>query len=445
MSIYQHNPIDESSDEQQAAFSRNPLDFLLKLAREHGDIAPFQLGSQRAFLLNHPDYIKDVLVTHQENFLKARAPLTRRLLGEGLLTSDGAFHQRQRRLVQPAFHRQRIANYGTVMTDYGAHFAGRWKDGETFDVAREMMSLMLAIVGKTLFDADVERDTMDVGGALGAVRELFEMPPARADSDKSHKASSPLAADSFQQARERLDAIIYRIINERRQSGTDRGDLISMLLLAQEESDGARMTDEQVRDEAMTLFLAGHETTSDALSWSWHLLAQHPEVEAKLHAELDAVLAGRLPTIEDAAQLVYTEMVFAEVLRLYPPAWRISRWSVEEHEIGDHLIPADSLILLSQYVTHRDARYFPEPLRFDPERWTPQAREARPAFAYFPFGGGTRRCIGEGFARTAGILLLATLASRWRLRLAAGCERVETEPLLTLRPKREMQMTAHRR
>jgi len=440
--LYPPGPKNKSPVAYGVTFRRNPLNFLTHLAREYGDIAHFQTGTERVFLLNHPDYIKDVLVTHQANFLNARAPLTRSLLGEGLLTSEGDFHRRQRRLSQPAFHRERIAAYARVMVNYGARLRERWQDNQTLDVSNEMMQLMLGIVGKTLFDTDVEAETEQIGVAMKEIRELFEM-PGLAHSKLLEELPLAPAARRFQKARDRLDSIIYRIIAERRRSDLDHGDLISMLLFAQEE-DGDRMSDEQVRDEAMTLFLAGHDTTTNALTWAWYLLAQHSDVEAKLYDELDAVLAGRLPSIEDFPRLKYTEMVFAETLRLYPPAWRIGRHAINDYDVGDHLIPAGSLVLLSQYVMHRDERYFPDPERFDPERWTAEAREARPQFSYFPFGGGARRCIGEGFARTAGILLLATLAGAWRMRLSNE-HNVEMQPLLTLRPKHGIQMTLQRR
>jgi cytochrome P450 len=329
------------------------------------------------------------------------------------------------------------------MVERGARLRERWQDGQTLDIAEEMMRLTLSIVGKTLFNADVETETDEVGAALSEIRKLFETPNLP-HSKLLEKWSFMPAARRFQKARERLDRIIYRIIEERRKSDDDQGDLISMLLLARDEDDDQQMTDEQVRDEAMTLFLAGHDTTSNALSWTWYLLSQHPQVEAKLHCELDAVLADRLPSTEDIAALKYTEMVFTEAMRLYPPAWRISRRVIEDYEVGDYRIPAGSLVLLSQWVTHRDPRYFPDPSQFDPERWTTEARDSRPQFSYFPFGAGARRCIGEGFARTAGVLLLATLAGRWRMRLVRN-HKVETQPLLTLRPKHGMRMTLERR
>ena len=426
------------------AFRRNPAAFLQRLAGEYGDIVYFKLGPQPVYFLNHPDYIKDVLVTHQQSFIKGRAlQRSKRLLGEGLLTSEGDFHRRQRRLAQPAFHRQRIHSYGTVMTDYAKRTRERWQDGETLDISQEMMRLTLAIVGKTLFDADVESEAEEIGEAMSIIMDLFTtltMP----FYDLLEKLPTPYKR-RFQKAKDRLDATIYRLINERRQSGADHGDLLSMLLLAQdEEGDGGQMTDTQVRDEALTLFLAGHETTANALTWTWYLLSQNPEVEAKLHTEIDAVLAARLPTVNDVPQLRCAHMVLAEAMRLYPPAWALGRLAIKDHEVGGYRIPAGALVLMSQYVMHRDARYFPEPLRFDPERWTPEAQESRPSFSYFPFGGGPRRCIGEAFAWMEGVLLIATLAQQWRMQLVSD-HRVEILPLITLRPKHGMRMKTIKR
>ena len=422
------------------AFRRDSLKFLQRLADEYGDISNFRMGPQNVFFLNHPDHVKDVLVTHHQNFIKGRAlQRTKRLLGEGLLTSEGEFHRRQRRLAQPAFHRQRVASYGAVMTDYAARTSERWQDGETLDISHEMMRLTLAIVGKTLFDADVESEAQEIGQALTDVMNLFDvlLLPFSEYLDKF-----PLPQTRrFHRAKDRLDATVYRMIEERRRSGKDRGDLLSMLLLAQdEEGHTGRMTDEQVRDEALTIFLAGHETTSNALTWTWYLLSQHPEAETKLHEEIDAVLGSRLPVTDDVPRLRYTEMVLAESMRLYPPAWAVGRLAINDYEVGGYVVPAGSLILLSQYVMHRDARYFPDPTRFDPERWTPEARESRPQYSYFPFGGGPRRCIGEGFAWMEGILLIATLARRWRLRLVPD-HPVELQPVITLRPKHGMRMS----
>lgn len=425
-------------------YRRHPLEFLSQLAREYGDLACFKIGGQRVFLLNNPDSIRDVLVTHDRNFTKGRAlARTKILLGEGLLTSDGEFHYRQRRLVQPAFHRPRIASYAELMTQYAARASERWRDGETLDIWQEMMRLTLAIAGKTLFDADVEAEATEIGEALTVIMNLFHL-MLLPYSELLEKLPLP-PARRFAKARDRLDATIYRMIAEHRASGVDRGDLLSMLLMAQdEEGDGGRMTDEQVRDESMTIFLAGHETTANALTWTWYLLSEHPEVETKLHAEVDRVLEGKLPKFDDLPNLRYTEMVVAESMRLYPPAWAVGRRAIRDYPIGKYVAPAGSLMLMSQFVTHRDPKYFPDPLRFDPERWTPEAQAARPKFCYFPFGGGSRYCIGDGFAWTEAILVLATLAQRWQMRLVPG-HPVVLQPVVTLRPKHGMRMSLQRR
>ena len=421
------------------AFRRDPIKFLMNLADRYGDLVHFRLGQQSFFLLKNPDHIRDVLVTHNKNFMKGEGlQRAKRFLGEGLVTSEGDFHLRQRRLTQPAFHRQRIAGYAATMVEYAARMMDQWRSGAELDMAREMMRLTLAIAGKTLFDADVEEEADEIGEALTTTLLEFNrmsLPFARLLS------RLPLPAKKrFQEARERLDSTIYRIINQRRASGEDRGDLLSMLIQARdEEGDGTGMTDKQLRDEAMTLFLAGHETTANALTWTWYLLSQHPEIEARFHAEVDDVLKGEPPAAEDFPRLRYTEMVLAEAMRLYPPAWIIGRRALGDYQIDGYAIPARSILVMSQYVMHHDARFFPDPFRFDPERWTPEARESRPKFSYFPFGGGPRVCIGESFAWMEGALVLATIAQRYRMRLAPD-QQVELRPIVTLRPKHGMRM-----
>lgn len=426
------------------AYRRGPLPFFQNLAQKYGDISYFKLGSQEVFFLNHPDLIKDVLVTNSQNFMKGLAlQRAKRLLGTGLLTSEGEFHRRQRRLALPAFHKSRVATYATVMTDQAARMRESWRGGQTIDIAEEMMSLTLGIVGKTLFDSDVESDSKDVGEAMNVAMDLFNTITVPF-FNLLQKLPLPQVR-RFDNAKAKLDKIIYRLIEERRASGKDRGDLLSMLLLSQdEEGDGGGMTDEQLRDEAMTIFLAGHETTANALTWTWYLLSQHPEAEAKLHHELDEVLGSRQPEFVDVARLRYTEMVLAESMRLYPPAWAIGRMSLCDSEIGGYLVPQGSLVLMSQYVLHRDDRYFADPLGFDPERWTEAARAQRPQFSYFPFGGGPRRCIGESFAWMEGVLLVATLAQQWQMRLAPH-QVVALRPVMTLRPKHGMKMTVTKR
>lgn len=423
-----------------ASFRARPIEFLMSTAREYGDLPYFRLGPYHAYLINHPDFVREILVTNQANFTKSRAlQRARILLGHGLLTSEGTFHLRQRRLVQPAFHRERLAGYAAVMSEYAVRVRDRWKAGSTLDISGEMMHLTLAVVGKTLFSADVESEAPEIGQALTTVLKMFRM-LMMPFSEYLEKLPLP-SIRRFEKARDRLDQTIYGLIRERRKSGEDAGDLLSMLLLAQdEEADGGSMTDTQVRDEALTLFLAGHETTANALTWTWYLLSQNPHCEARLHRELDTVLEGRVPQMADLPQLPYAEMVFAEAMRLYPPAWAIGRMSKAPFELGGLHIGAKSICILSPYVTQRDARWFPDPERFDPERWTPEAREARPKFSYYPFGGGARICIGERFAWMEGVLVLATLAQKWKLRLAEG-QRVEPLPLITLRTKYGMKMT----
>jgi cytochrome P450 len=429
----------------QLEFRRNPLGFLLTLAREYGDFVHFKLANLDAYLLTDPEWIKDVLVTNNRCFHKSRGlELAKSFLGEGLLTSEDDFHHRQRRLAQPAFHRQRIAAYASVMTAYSERTRRGWQNGTPLDLGQEMMRLTLAIVGKTLFDADVEAEAKEIGRALTEIVHLFSSRLVLPFPELLERLPLP-SNRRFHKARARLDATIHRIITTRRASGADRGDLLSMLLLAQDdEGDGGKMSDLQVRDEAMTLFLAGHETTANALTWTWYLLSQNQEVEAKLHQEIDGVLAGRLPTVDDIALLPYTEKVFAESMRLYPPAWTIGRRALVDYPIGDYRVPARSIILMSQYVMHHDTRYYPDPFRFDPERWTPEARAARPKFSYFPFGGGPRVCIGESFAWMEGVLVVATIAQQWRFRLVEG-HRVEPQAFITLRPKYGMRMIPERR
>lgn len=419
---------------------RDPIAFLTRLSVEQGDLAVFSLGNQVVFLLNHPDYIRDVLVTNNRMFMKGRGlQRAKKLLGEGLLTSEGDFHLRQRRLAQPSFHRQRIAAYGATMTQFAEQMLRGWHSDETVEVDREMMRLTLAIAGKTLFGADVGSEADEIGAALTTAFKLFNT-ITLPFWDLLEKLPLP-ANRRFQQARSRLDSTIYRIIDEHRKAGTDNGDLLSMLLVAQDtEGDGGSMTDEQLRDEAMTIFLAGHETTANALTWTWYLLSQNPEIEARFHAEIDGVLGPRLPTADDVPRLRFTEMVFAEAMRLFPPAWIIGRRVLEDYQINGAKIPARALLLMSQYVTHHDSRWYPDPNRFDPDRWRPEKREERPRFSYFPFGGGPRLCIGESFAWMEGVLLLATIGQKWRLRLIPG-HRVAMLPLVTLRPRFGMLMS----
>ncbi len=424
---------------QLPAFRANPVAFLEGMARAYGDLCQFRLGPQRTFLVNNPEAIRDILVTHQGNFVKSRAlKRLKILLGEGLLTSEGEFHMRQRRLAQPAFHRGRLAGYAAIMTGCAVQARDRWAPGETVDMSHEMMRVTLAIVARTLFSADVEGEAGEIGESLTAILRMFNLlmlPGAGA-----LRWLPTRAGRRFQKARKRLDRTIYGLIEERRKSGEDRGDLLSMLLAATGEDGGGGMSDGQVRDEAMTLFLAGHETTANALTWTLYLLSQNPACERRLHEEIDAALGGGPPGFDDLPRLPYTEMVLAESMRLYPPAWGVGRLALEDYRIGEWRVPAGSVLLMSSWVTHRDPRWWPDPERFDPERWRPEAKEARPKFSYFPFGGGSRLCIGERFAWMEGALVLATIAQQWRPRLVPG-HPVEPQGLITLRPRYGMKMT----
>ncbi len=428
------------------AVTRRPLDFMPALARDYGDVAGFAIAGQPIVLVSDPALIRDVLVTDARLFHKGRGlEGAKLLLGEGLLTSEGEFHRRQRRLAQPAFHRARVNAYGETMAAYARRRTDGWRDGDAFDLAPEMAAYTLAVVGKTLFDADIEGEAQDIGAALSAALAAFHF-TVLPFGELLLKLPLP-AARRFIRGRDRLDATIYRLIEARRQSGEDRGDLLSMLLLSQDnEGDGGMMTDRQLRDEAMTILLAGHETTANALVWAFYLLSQHPEVERRLHDELDAL--GDAPLgAADVARLPYTRAVLAETMRLYPPAWIVGRRVMQEYQLGPHTLAPRTIVLMSQWVMHRDPRWWPEAERFTPERWLTGGsahHEARPKFSYFPFGAGPRICIGEQFAWMEGILAIATIARRWRLRLVPG-HRVVPQPIVTLRAKHGMRMTAHRR
>jgi cytochrome P450 len=426
-------------------FRRSPIEFFAKLATL-GDITSFRMGKQQAYFINHPDLIRDVLVTNHVKFHKGRAlQRAKRLLGEGLLTSEGEKHLRQRRMIQPAFHRQRIAVYAESMIESAEQMAAEWSDDTTRDVTREMMRLTLNIVGKTLFSANVADEADEVGQAMNTLVGLFDylLLPF---SEVLEKLPFPQSR-RFERAKKVLDDIIYGIIHERRKSGEDKGDLLSMLLAARDEGDGQGMSDEQIRDECLTLFLAGHETTANALTFAWYLLAKNPAAEAKFHEELSQVLEkNRLPTPADYPKLRYTEAVLAETMRLFPPAWALGRLSVENHELNGYPIAEQSLILMCMFVTQRDPRFWPDANEFKPERWLNEnaIKEAGNKFIYFPFGGGVRRCIGEQFAWMEGVLLLATLGRKWKLSLVSN-QKIVLQPMITLRSKYGMEMILKKR
>jgi cytochrome P450 len=412
-------------------FSRDPLGLLARSAKKHGDICCFQVGPFRAYLLNHPDLIQEVLSVQPQNFHKEPAlQITKTILGEGLLTSEGDYHKNQRRLIQPAFHRQRVASYAEIMVEKALGLSRDWKDDQRLDINEEMMHIALAIVGKALCGVNLEDEAEDIDLALGTAMRVFKDWMYRPFPTFWPKFPFPKTL-KVRKARRQLDRTVFRIIHEHRERGTDNGDLLSMMLFAE----GGGMTDAQVRDEAMTLLLAGHETVGNALTWTWYLLSQNPGAEEKLHEELDRVLGGRAPRMEDIPQLRYTEMVFSESMRLLPPAWALGYQAICATKIGGYDIPKGSIVNMVQYLMHRDPRYWEDPEKFIPERFTPEAKAARPRFAYFPFGGGPRQCIGEPFAWMEGVLVLAALAQRWAPRPVEGFK-LELFPSITMRPKR---------
>lgn len=408
---------------------RDPLQFLTELTRTYGDIAFVRFLVWPVYVINHPDFIKQVLQEHHRNYNKDNFDyrLLRPLLGKGLLTNDGASWLHQRRLIQPTFHRQRLAAFGSLMTEATLAMLERWERcagrGEVFDVAAEMMLLTLRIIGQALFSLDLSDDANAVGQAITTANDYLRapFPPLFVPTPRNRR---------LQTALRRLDALVYDLITTRRQSQQDTPDLLSVLLAVRDEETGQGMNDRQIRDEVITLLLAGHETTAVALCWTWYLLAQHQECEQRLHA----VLGGRLPTVEDLPNLPYSRMVLEESLRLYPPAWSFSRNALADDELGGYHIPAGSTVLLCPYTTHRHPAFWEQPEVFDPLRFTPECVAARPHYAYFPFGGGPRLCIGSAFAMMEAQLILATVAQRYRLCLGTDM-RVEPEPLVTLRPR----------
>jgi cytochrome P450 len=423
---------------------RSSMKFLTQCAREYGDIVYLRFFGTPLCLLTHPTDIEYVLVKNPANFVKSRDyRALKPVLGNGLLTNEGAPWQKQRKLVQPTFRHENTERYADVMVLATTRMLDTWRDGETRDIHQQMMALTLEIVAEALFGSDVSGHASGVEQALGVMMNQFDgMAGLAFLLPEKFPIPSTLR---FKRSVARLDKIIYRIIHERRtERRASKKDLLEMLLRSQDEA-GSRMSDEQLRDELMTLFLAGHETTANALSWTWYLLAQHPEIEARLLQEITQVLDGSVPTARDVMRLPYTEMVVKESMRLYPPAWAVGRQAVGEFEMGGYKFPAGTNVAILQWSTQRDPRFFSEPEMFDPERWSAESvkRNALPRFAYFPFGGGPRVCVGAGFAMMEAILLLATMAQRYRMTLVAK-RKVKLLPSVTLRPRNGIQMVLHR-
>jgi cytochrome P450 len=432
MPLYPPGPEQGFFSGLRSPLRKDPLSFITRAAREYGDIVCLRFFNIRTYLLFHPDQIEDVLINNSKKFIKGRVlRANRHLFGNGLLTSEGEFWLRQRRMMQPAFHRNRIANYASTMTDCATKLLQSWQPNQQLDLHQAMMRLTLQIVGKTLFHSDVQRDAPQVGENLHVLLEYTSdfrrmmMTPRWLPTHRNLQAK---------RAVRELTQIIDRIIEQRRADKDDAGDLLSLLIHAQDE-DGSRMTTQQLRDEALTLFLAGHETTASTLSWTWMLLAQNPQVEQKFHAELASVLNGRTPTLDDLPRLTYTNQILMESMRLYPPAWAIARLAIEDHQLGGFPVPKGTGTAAVSWVVHRDPRWYDNPELFFPERWQGgDLLKKIPRFAYFPFGFGPRQCIGNSFALMEAQLVLATIAQHFRFTLEPG-HRIEPLASITLRPR----------
>lgn len=461
-----------------------PIRLFEHLHRTYGSIAHYRFMGTSILFVNDPAFIQEILVTQASSFVKERTVRRMKiLLGEGLITSDDPIHMRHRRIVAPAFHRQRIAAYADEIVASAQSHAAAWRSGDVIDISAAMMSLSLEIVARTLFHTEVTDDIRRINHEVNAIMEIYNFlvafPRLEAVLDLPFPVPVRRIRD-FRRSRARLDEVVNRLIAQHRASGADSGDLLSMLIASRDE-DGSALTDAQIRDEALTIFLAGYETTANALTWTWYLLSQNPEAEARLHEELDRVLgtsaandlsfqakaperaegesngavaeepphlpipgephrlAHRTPTLADYPALRYTEQVFAESMRLYPPAWAMGRMSTQPVTLGPWRIPPGAHFFMSQYMVSRTPEIYPDPLRFDPDRFTPEAKAARPRFAYFPFGAGSRQCIGESFAWMEGVLAIATIASRWRMTSLDTAPPVP-QAKITLRPRDAVMM-----
>jgi cytochrome P450 len=471
----------------------SPILLFEHLLKSYGNIAHYKFMGTPIVFVNDPDYIREILINQASSFVKERTVRRMKiLLGEGLITSDDPIHKRQRRITAPAFHRQRIAAYADQIVASAHMQQLNWQPGQQIDIAAASMQLSLEIVARTLFNTAVTDDIRSINDEVNTIMGLYNFIVAFPKVESFLRLPIP-GITKFRRSKRRLDVIVDRLIREHRQAAArgepDRGDLLSMLLSSRDEqadSTGQHtgMSDEQVRDEVLTIFLAGYETVANGLTWTWYLLSQNPEVEAKLHAELDAVLAlssnpssrpeaasfaaavegraspppphksacpgtsgtgsqtitqHRLPTLADYPALRYTEQIFAESMRLYPPAWAMGRMSTKPVDLGPYRIPPGAHFFFSQYIMGRDPQYFPDPLRFDPDRFSPENKAARPKFTYFPFGGGNRQCIGESFAWMEGVFAIATIAQRWRMTYL-GTAAPEVQAKITLRPKEPLMM-----
>jgi cytochrome P450 len=431
-----------------SVFFGDRMAMLTQFAHHGGDLSRFRFAGRYVVLVNEAKAVGEVLLDREADYHKgpALSIYSRPLLGNGLLTSEGDFHRKQRRLSSPAFAHKRIVSYAGPMAAAAERIQTPWQTGQTIDISHEMMRLTLGIVGKTLFDVEnLENDADTLSQSLTAIMRYFiriVRSPIRAFS-----ASIPPWEQEARKAITHLDSMIYRLIEERRRESRDAGDLLSMLILAHdpEDANNSGMENTQIRDEVMALFLAGHETTANALAWAWYLLAKNPRSYARLQAEVDTVLRGRTPTYDDLEHLPYTLQVLKEAMRLYPPAYALVRQAIRETQIAGRRVPPKAVVLFSPYLLHRRPDYFPEPDQFDPDRWTDAFEKTRPRYAYLPFGGGPRICIGAAFAQMEGHLLLATLAQRVTFSLPRSGYEVDPEPLITLRPKGVLNLVVTRR
>jgi cytochrome P450 len=428
-------------------FSKDPIAYTRNLFETYGDTVYLRIGKEHVFFTTNPDHIRQVTVEHANVFPKNRDYTDphkglARFTGQGILTSNGDFWRKQRKIVAPSMHTRRIQTYGDTITTYTTEMVDGWQDGQRLKMADTMLKLTLRVIAQVLFNVDASAASGRVSEAMEVIQQasgggnfsLLDMLPTWVPTPRELKARAALRD---------LDTLIYGIIDERLANPEDRGDLLSMLLMARDDEDQP-MPRQQVRDEAVTMFLAGHETTANSMNWTWTLLARHPEVLAKLHHELDTVLAGRLPTYEDLPHLPYTEMIIKESMRLYPPAWSFSREAVEDVTLGEYTVPKGSTMGIINYFTHRDPRWWSDADTFRPERFAPEAEADLPKYAYIPFGAGPRICIGNAFAMMETRLILATVASRYTLHLDPG-QVVGMKPLITLNPDGELPMTVRRR
>ena len=408
------------------AVQNDVLALFTLLARKYGDVVDISNETWQAYLLSNPEHLEFVHAQTGRIFDKGYSePAIQALFGNGIIVSERDFWLRQRRMIQPAFHRERIAGYGRAMVEYAARMMGGWREGQERDLHADMMAVTLEIILKTLFDTEVGRETESFGHSMD------EMLGGLAEMRSSDPAVFEPAHAKFGRSVEGINLFTAQVIAERRKNPADHGDLLSMLLAAQDEG-GRGMDDQQLLDECKNLIMAGHETTSNTLSWTWLLLSQHPEIEAKLQEELGRVLNGRTPTAADLAQLPYANMAIKEAMRLYPPVWSVGRVAAQDTEIGGYFVPKGTDLQMSQWVTHRDPRWFENPEEFRPERWEDGLEKRIPKYAYFPFGGGPRICIGNNFALMEAPLILATVAQKYKVRVL---EEPVLEPSLTLRPK----------